>query len=140
VLPKLLINIDGGSRGNPGPAAYAYVVKNEGKIEQTKAEFIGISTNNVAEYTGLINALTLLTSLEPSDVTINMDSMLVVQQVKGIYKVKQPHLQILHAQVIQLLSALKTKGFQLTIAHVYREQNAIPDKLLNDCLDLHGKR
>ena len=133
------INIDGGSRGNPGPAAYAFVVTQNDQATYRESNFLGSATNNIAEYTGLIKALEFLTGQTPSSVQISMDSLLIIQQVKGIYKVKQPHLQQLHLQVSDLLETLSKAGFSISINHVYRKHNSAPDSLLNECLDQHGK-
>jgi len=124
---------DGGSRGNPGPSACAFVVLEEGIVIHEASAFLGEGTNNNAEYQGLINALQWLVSnnKQKEPVVIYMDSELVVRQVKGVYKVKHPVMKVKHQQAISLLSQLSHVTFQ----NVPREVNAHPDRLVNEELD-----
>jgi probable phosphoglycerate mutase len=128
---------DGGSRGNPGPAGSGAVVRDEtGKIVIEVSEFLGNTTNNVAEYTGILRALEKLFEREGAAakdavVTIKMDSMLVVKQMNGEYKIKHPNLQPLAAHVKELSKEFKSVSF----AHVYREHNKEADKLANLAMD-----
>jgi probable phosphoglycerate mutase len=128
---------DGGSRGNPGPAGSGAIVRDEtGKIVAEVSEFLGHTTNNVAEYTGILRALEKLLAYvgdkaSEAEVVVKMDSMLVVQQMNGNYKIKHPNLTPLAAQVKLLIPRFKSVSF----AHVYREHNKEADKRANDAMD-----
>jgi ribonuclease HI len=132
-LKKLLIiNTDGGARGNPGPAGIGLVIKNEvGELVYSYGGYIGENTNNVAEYSALIKALEESVNLGATDLKIQMDSELIVKQMQGIYKIKQPTLQELAAQVIKLLKNFQSYNF----VHVRREYNKEADALVNQALD-----
>ena len=125
-------NIDGGSRGNPGPAAYGVVVHDpQGAIVAQLKKYIGRSTNNVAEYYGLIAALDYAESHGVRAVRIEADSELMVKQMRGQYKVKSADLQPLFERARKM-----SQGFEsFRIEHVYREQNRDADRLANEALD-----
>ncbi len=128
----LIINTDGGARGNPGPAGIGLVIKDEqGNLLYSFGAFIGETTNNVAEYSALIKALEESVNLGATAVRIQMDSELIVKQMQGIYKIKQPALQELAAKVITLLKKFKS----YTFLHVRREFNKEADALVNQALD-----
>jgi ribonuclease HI len=120
---------DGGSRGNPGPAAGAFYL--ETTPPQGGSIFIGTQTNNVAEYQGLI--LGLKTAIEKNilELDICLDSLLIVNQIKGLYKVKHPNMIPLFLEVKNLLGELKSWKIQ----HIPRAANAKADALVNECLD-----
>ena len=122
---------DGGSRGNPGKAAIGVVIydKNNKKIKEL-SRYIGIATNNVAEYTALLFGVIALKELQCTEVEIFMDSELIVKQLKGMYKVKHRDMRSLYSKVINGL-----KGIKYTITHVKREKNKVADSLVNDALD-----
>jgi len=127
----LVINADGASRGNPGPAAIGATIKDEnGRLLASVSQRIGRTTNNQAEYRALIAALEKAISLEARRVDIRLDSELVVRQVEGRYKVKKATLRPLYLRVGELLGRLE--GFTLT--HIPREQNAEADRLANAAL------
>ncbi len=129
---KFTINTDGGARGNPGPAGIGVVIKNDqGLIIQSFGGYLGEATNNVAEYMALIRALEAVAALGASDVHVNMDSELVVKQMQGKYKIKEPTLQELAKQVFALQNKFKT----VTFTHVRREFNKEADKLVNEAID-----
>lgn len=131
-LKKIKIYTDGGSRGNPGKAACAFVVKDEeGNIIYKEGKYLGETTNNQAEYNGLLEGLKYALKNEYKDVEIYMDSELVVKQIKGEYKVKDPGLKDMKAQVDLLFPLLG----MYSINHVFRESNKEADKLLNEVLD-----
>lgn len=136
---KLLLNVDGGSRGNPGPSAYAFVATINGTPTYNHSAYLGIATNNVAEYTGLIEALKYCTSQSQTHIEIQMDSQLVVNQINGTYKVKQPHLIILHQKATSLINEIKSHNKSIVLTHTYRNNNHTADRLLNETLDLHAK-
>src|SRR6476469_2125054 len=116
----VVINTDGGARGNPGPAGIGLVIKNEdGELLYSHGAYIGETTNNVAEYSALIKALEESVNLGATAVRIQMDSELIVKQMQGIYKMKQPALQELAAKVIALLKKFQSYSF----VHVRREFN-----------------
>jgi ribonuclease HI len=131
-LPKLIVNVDGGARGNPGPAAVGVVVQdaNGGVLEEV-GERIGTATNNVAEYRALLLGIERARGLGASELELIGDSELIVRQVKGEYKVKDAALRELHAEVRRALAPLE--GW--SIRHVRRESNAEADRLVNEALD-----
>jgi ribonuclease HI len=132
VAGKLVVNVDGGARGNPGPAAVAAVASTpEGEILAERGEAIGDATNNIAEYRAVLLGVSLARELGATEVELIGDSELVVRQVRGEYKVKQEHLRPLHAQVLRELM-----GFEKwSIRHVRRDENAAADALVNSTLD-----
>ncbi len=129
----ITINCDGGSRGNPGPAASACVVKNNGEVVYQKGKFLGESTNNVAEYEGVLLGITyLLENQINEDVTFILDSLLVVNQLSGKFKISNSNLQQLFKVIKDKSSNLKGK---IIYNHVPREMNKEADKLVNITLD-----
>jgi ribonuclease HI len=131
-LEKLVVNVDGGARGNPGPAAIAAVVQDAGGgVLEERGERIGSATNNVAEYRALLLGIERAAALGASEVELVGDSELIVRQVKGEYKVKDATLRELHAQAKRALGAFD----RWSIRHVRREQNAEADRLVNEALD-----
>ncbi len=130
-----MVNVDGGSRGNPGPAAIAAVVTDpSGNDLAERAETIGEATNNVAEYRALLLGIELAKQLDADEVEFVGDSKLIVEQVKGNWKVKQDHLRPLHTRVRDALRDLPS----WSIRHVKRGENERADQLLNDALDAAG--
>ena len=129
---KLVVHVDGGARGNPGPAAAGAVISTPaGKVLTDAAEAIGVATNNVAEYRGLLLGLQCARELGASEVDVVNDSELVAKQVNGVYKVKHPDMKPLHAAAIKAL-----EGFdRWSIRSVPRAQNADADALVNQALD-----
>ena len=124
--------IDGGARGNPGPAGYG--VRIERPDGEALAEFgdsIGVATNNVAEYRGLLAALEWAQAHGHHAVHVRSDSLLLVQQMRGLFKVKHPGLRPLHARA----SLLAHEVGRVTFEHVPREQNAHADRLANTAMD-----
>lgn len=131
-MKKLWLSTDGGARGNPGPAAAGWVVKDEnGKLLLEHGQYLGETTNNVAEYTALIEALKSASLLGATDVEIFMDSELIVKQMSGEYKIKQPHLQELAGQVRRLLTDFDNYTFK----HVLRAYNKEADRMVNQAID-----
>lgn len=127
-----IANIDGASRGNPGPAAYAVVVRDpNGKVILELGKRLGRDTNNVAEYYALLAALDYATSSGIRALRIRSDSELLVRQIQGRYKVKSPDLKPLHERALKLSRQLQ----YFTIEHVRREQNRDADALANAALD-----
>ena len=129
---KLVVHVDGGARGNPGPAAIGVVISApDGTVIDQLAERIGVATNNVAEYRALLRGLERATALGAREVDIINDSELVARQLTGAYKVKHPSMQPLYQEA---LSALQ--GFdRWQIRTVPRAQNARADDLVNAALD-----
>jgi ribonuclease HI len=125
-------NIDGGSRGNPGPASYGVVIRDpRGQVVAKLKKYIGRTTNNVAEYYGLIAALDYAQQHGIRALRIESDSELLVRQMRGQYKVKSPELRPLYERARKM-----AQSFHLfKIDHVYREQNAEADALANEALD-----
>jgi ribonuclease HI len=132
---KVVVHVDGGARGNPGPAAAAAVLATPaGEVLDEAAETIGVATNNVAEYRGLLLGLRRARELGASEVEIVNDSELVAKQVNGVYKVKHRDMKPLHAAALEALG-----GFERwAIRSVPRAQNAAADALVNQALDAHG--
>jgi ribonuclease HI len=129
---KLVVNVDGGARGNPGPAAIGAVVQHpEGDVVEERGERIGTATNNVAEYRALLLGIERARELGASELELVGDSELIVRQVKGEYKVKDAALRELHAEVRRALRSFES----WSIRHVRREHNVEADRLVNQVLD-----
>ncbi len=128
----MIVNVDGGARGNPGPAAVGVVVASpEGEVLAERGETIGIATNNVAEYRAMLLGIALAAELGAVEVDLIGDSELVVKQLLGKYRVKDAGLKPLHAEARAALA-----GFdRWSASHVRREQNARADALVNEALD-----
>ena len=133
---SVIVFADGGSRGNPGPSAIGAVVVDPSTTPPTRlaavSERIGTTTNNVAEYKALIAGLQAAQRFSPSIVHVRADSKLVIEQLAGRWKVRQPHLKPLHAQARALLDSFE----RVDLAHVPREENTDADALVNAALDL----
>ena len=129
---RLVLHVDGGARGNPGPAAVGVVISEpEGAVLDELAETIGVATNNVAEYRAVLRGLERARALGATEVEIVNDSELVARQLTGAYKVKHPALKPLHAAATAALS-----GFdRWSVRSVPRAQNARADELVNQALD-----
>jgi ribonuclease HI len=128
----LIAHSDGGARGNPGPAGYGVVLKDEtGRKVAALSEYLGHQTNNFAEYQGLIAALEYAIEHGPKALKLISDSELLVRQIKGIYKVKNAVLQDLHGRAKELIAQLDW----FSIGHAFREQNQEADQLANDAMD-----
>jgi len=129
---KVIVHIDGGARGNPGPAAAAAVVSSPaGELLDEHARLLGTATNNVAEYRALLLGIERALALGASEVELVGDSELIAKQVSGIYKVKHAAMRPLHADAMQAL-----RGFERwSIRTVPRAQNADADALVNAALD-----
>jgi ribonuclease HI len=124
--------IDGGARGNPGPAGYGVRVERpDGTLVEEFGESIGVATNNVAEYRGLLAALEWATAHGCRHLRVRSDSLVLVQQMLGNYKVKNPGLQPLHARARLLVHGLGRVAFE----HVPRESNTHADRLANAAMD-----
>ena len=132
---ELLLFADGGARGNPGPAAIGAVLLDPTTDPParlaTVSERIGETTNNVAEYRAVIAGLEAATEFPARVMRVRADSMLVIEQLRGTWKVRQPHLRPLHARARELLAAYET----VDLAHVRREYNTDADALVNAALD-----
>jgi ribonuclease HI len=129
---KVVVHVDGGSRGNPGPAAGAAVISaSDGELLAQASEMLGVATNNVAEYRGLLLGLRRASELGATDVELVNDSELVAKQLSGVYKVKHPDMRPLHAEAVAALRAFDS----WSIRSVPREQNAQADALVNAALD-----
>jgi ribonuclease HI len=129
----LVAHIDGGARGNPGPAGYGvHVTGGTGEVVAQLYGYLGTATNNTAEYAGLLALLEYARAEGVTDVRVLSDSELLVRQIKGEYKVKHPGLRVLHAAARQLMAAIPS----VVIEHVPRELNAEADALANRAMDL----
>lgn len=137
-LDAVVVYCDGGARGNPGPAAIGAVVLDPGSEPPrrlaTVSETIGVTTNNVAEYRALIAGLEAAQPYGARRVCVRADSMLVVQQLRGAWKVKQPHLRPLFERARELLRRYES----VTLEHVPRADNVDADALVNAALDAIG--
>ncbi len=129
---KVVVHVDGGSRGNPGPAAAAAAISDDaGVLLEEVSELIGIATNNVAEYRGVLLGLARAKALGASEVEVINDSELVAKQLNGAYRVKHPAMAALHAEARAALDDFERSS----IRSVRREKNARADALVNAALD-----
>ncbi|HMG26735.1 MAG TPA: ribonuclease HI family protein [Acidimicrobiia bacterium] len=134
--PEVVVYCDGGARGNPGPAAIGAVVLDPSTDPPTKlatvSERIGVATNNVAEYRALVAALEAARDFAARRIRVRADSQLLVRQLEGRYRVKQPHLKPFFERAKELLAEYES----VDLAHVPREENTEADALVNAALDL----
>ena len=129
---KVVVHVDGGARGNPGPAAAAAVLSTpDGDVLDEASEFLGVATNNVAEYRGLLLGLARAKALGASEVEVVNDSELIAKQVNGQYKVKHPSMRPLYLDAMAALREFDS----WSIRSVPRAQNADADALVNQALD-----
>jgi ribonuclease H / adenosylcobalamin/alpha-ribazole phosphatase len=129
---KATLSTDGGARGNPGPAAYAYVLEAEdGTVLAAHGEAIGVATNNVAEYSALVAGLEKAAEVGVTELEVISDSELMVKQMRGEYRVKNEALQGLSAQASRLAREVGSVSYRA----VRREQNKLADQLVNEALD-----
>ena len=140
-MNKIIINTDGGSRGNPGPAAIGVVFQDQnGEIIHRHKQCIGVATNNEAEYGAIISALEILQKSDwmskngggSGEVICRLDSQLVVEQINGNYKIKKDHIRLFMEKIHKLISELRVK---ITFTHIPREENKEADQLVNLALD-----
>jgi ribonuclease HI len=140
-MDKIYINTDGGSRGNPGPAAIGVVFFDaEFNTIHSFKKTIGKATNNEAEYQAIIQALDILmrskwfaeNNISEKEVICRLDSQLVVEQINGNYKIKQEHIKLFIAQIRQMISQMH---LNISFVHIPREENKLADKLVNQALD-----
>ena len=132
---KARLFTDGGSRGNPGPAAYGYVLEaGDGTVLAEHGERIGVATNNVAEYRALVEGLRKAADLQVDEVEVVSDSELLVNQMQGNYKVKNEALRELWLDANELADRLR----KVTFTAVRREHNELADRLVNEALDAEG--
>jgi ribonuclease HI len=128
----VVVHVDGGARGNPGPAAIGVVISGpDGAVLDEVAERIGVATNNVAEYRAVLRGLERAAALGAREVELINDSELIARQLTGVYKVKHPAMKPLHQQAISALRGFDRWG----IRSVPRAQNARADALVNQALD-----
>lgn len=131
-VSRIIINVDGASRGNPGPAAIGAILKDEtGNVLGSISRTLGVTTNNQAEYQAIIAALEKAVVMGAKRVTVKSDSKLVVEQINGRYKIKNSGLRPLYQRVVQLVGSIES----FSIVYVPREQNAEADALANKALD-----
>jgi ribonuclease HI len=128
---SFVLYCDGASRGNPGPASIGAVLYFGDVSVAEISEAIGETTNNVAEYRALIAGLERAIELEADDLEVRLDSLLLVKQIDGEYRVKAAGLKPLHRRVMELIGQISS----VTVVHVPREQNTVADALANDALD-----
>ena len=133
----MIAHIDGGARGNPGTAGFGvHVQDEEGREVASLYGYLGVQTNNVAEYAGLLAALRWALQQNARPLTIRSDSELLVRQISGVYRVKNPVLQKLHASAMSLIRQVG----QVRVTHVRREQNKEADRLANIAMDTRGEQ
>jgi ribonuclease HI len=130
------IHIDGAARGNPGPAAFAFIIQKEGAPPIEENGLLGVTTNNLAEYTALVRALERAAELGGQRLIVHSDSELLVKQMNGAYRVKNADIRVLYDRARQLIERFD----QVVIRHVRREQNSRADELCNQALDEDSPR
>lgn len=131
-MTSLILRVDGGSRGNPGPAGYGVVVQDEsGQVIERLKQSVGRQTNNYAEYQGLLAALRYARESGAERVQVFADSQLLVRQMQGRYAVRSENLIPLYEEARRLAAGFR----QFRIGHVYREENAEADQLANEAMD-----
>jgi probable phosphoglycerate mutase len=129
---EVIVTTDGGARGNPGPAGIGAAVQSKsGRVLAEVSEAIGHATNNVAEYTAVVRGLERAAELGARRVRLRADSLLLVEQLNGVYKVKNPTLQRLHAEVREIARSFE----RVTFEHIPRERNKRADRLVNEAID-----
>jgi probable phosphoglycerate mutase len=129
---KARLSTDGGARGNPGPAAYAYVLEaDDGTVLAAHGEVIGVATNNVAEYRALVEGLRKAVEVGVDELEVVSDSELLVHQMRGEWKVKNEALKLLWVDAQELADKLR----KITFTAVRREHNELADRLVNEALD-----
>jgi ribonuclease HI len=134
---RLTLFADGGSRGNPGPAASgAVLTADDGSVVREIGNYLGVTTNNVAEWTGLLTGLEAALELGATEIVIRLDSELVIKQLTGVYRVKHPNMIPLHAKATTLLRRFGS----VDIRHVPRRENAAADAVVNAVLDARATR
>lgn len=131
-IKEVKLFTDGGSRGNPGPSAIGFAVLDmHDNVVKTESKYLGITTNNQAEYQGLKEGLEACLHMNIREVHVHMDSLLVINQMKGLYKVKNRDLWPIYESVNQMVAQFS----KVTFTHVPRELNKIADGMVNECLD-----
>lgn len=134
---KLLLETDGASRGNPGLAGIGVIIKDEtGRTIDTIGEFLGVTTNNQAEYRALIKGLEAVERYHPQSVTVRSDSELLVKQMTGSYRVRHPEILPLFAKATELAANIPSVTFE----HVRRHHNKGADEVANIAIDSRGRR
>lgn len=136
LLEKLILHTDGGSRNNPGNAAIGFVISSEtAEVLVKEKRYIGIATNNEAEYQALLSGVQYIRNFYPncSEVTIYADSELMIKQLRREYKIREPHLKQLADAIFEFLHQFK----EYKLVHILREKNKLADKLVNEALDTH---
>jgi ribonuclease HI len=133
---KITVKIyaDGAARGNPGPSAWAFILMQGEKMLEKKSEYLGMGTNNNAEYSAILNALKRAKELKHFEVRVFSDSQLIIKQLNQEWSVRNPNLKKIHTQIVQILKQFNDAQF----IHVPRENKFIKicDRLCNECLDL----
>ena len=133
---EIIVHTDGGSRGNPGPSAAGYVIlAPDETILETGGEYLGITTNNQAEYQAVRYALQQAEKYHPKRISFRIDSQLVVNQMNGSYQIRNRDLWPIHAKIKELIGQFA----KVTFEHVYREQNKLADEQVNLILDEQAK-
>lgn len=131
-LQKAQLYADGGSRGNPGPSASGFVILDmENNVVKEEGVYVGVTTNNQAEYKALIFGLQAALAMGVSEIDIRMDSLLVVNQVQGVWKIKNAELMPLREEIVNLLTQFQN----YSLSHVPRALNKLADAMVNQCLD-----
>ncbi|MEK7073435.1 MAG: ribonuclease HI family protein [Patescibacteria group bacterium] len=133
---KLITYTDGGARGNPGPSALGVVIKDETGTIEAYGHYLGKQTNNIAEYSAVLSALERCKHLGAEEVEMRMDSELIVKQMTGVYRVKNPGLAQIYLKIHNVMTGFK----KVTFHHVRREKNTEADEQVNKAIDAHFKR
>ena len=129
-MKEIELYIDGASKGNPGPSGIGVVICRDGEVVKNISNYIGLATNNIAEYTALIHGLQEGLIMKAESIKVNSDSELLCRQINKVYKIKSANIIGLYNQAQHLMSAFK----QVSVRHINREQNCGADKLANQAV------
>lgn len=132
---KFTAHTDGASKGNPGPSAFGYTIEKDGVVIEERGEYLGMATNNIAEYRAFIAVMRRLLELGATDAVIYSDSQLAVRQISGVYRVRNEGLIPLYEEIRRLMERFRS----LRVVHVPREENSAADGLANKAIKEYRK-
>ncbi|MCA1928013.1 MAG: ribonuclease HI family protein [Calditerrivibrio sp.] len=127
----LTVYTDGASSGNPGPSGYGFLIYKDSELLSSEKKYIGITTNNIAEYTAILEAAKKALEFKPEKILFKTDSELIARQFSGIYRVKDENLKRIHFEIKKILD-----GVYFTVEHIRREENKLADKLSKEAVKM----